>query len=77
MIAFNATTNRIDRERFFVRHEQRQWGDNTDLSWTAKPLGLDNRLVVAIEYYDLDFVRSGAANFPSYSVSLIDPACGF
>ena len=75
--AFNSDTNLVDRERFFVRHDQRQWGNNTDLTWNARAFGLENRMVVAFEHYDLDFARPGAANFPTDSVPLVDPQRGF
>lgn len=76
VIAFNATTGLVDRERFYVHHDQRNIGLNTDLTWNGQVFGLNNRMVVALEYYDMDFVRPGAANFPGDSVSLIDPVRG-
>lgn len=74
--AFNATTNLVDRERFFVAHDQKLIGNVTDLTWDANIAGLDNRLVTSIAASSLDFNRPGAANFPGDSVSLIDPARG-
>lgn len=76
VIAFNATTGLVDRERFYVHHDQQNLGLNTDLTWTHSLFGLENRLVVALEYYDMDFVRPGAANFPGDSVSLVNPTRG-
>jgi iron complex outermembrane receptor protein len=74
--AFNATTNTVDRERFFVAHSQRLVGNVTDLTWDGDIAGLDNRLVTTFAASNLDFGRPGAANFPGDSVSLIDPARG-
>lgn len=76
VVAFNAVTNLVDRERFFVQHDHRQIGNNLDLTWTADLGGMENRLVASVEYYDMDFVRPGAANFPSDSVSLVNPVRG-
>ncbi|WP_312511597.1 TonB-dependent receptor [Massilia sp.] len=76
VIAFNADTGLVDRERFYVAHDQDIRGNNTELSWNSRVAGLDNRFVAALEYYDTDFVRPGAANYPSDSVSLLAPARG-
>ena len=76
VISFNSDTNLVDRERFFVRHDQEQISNNLDLAWRSQLGGMENRLVVAFEYYDMDFARPGAANCPSDSVSLVDPERG-
>lgn len=77
VIAFNARTGLVDRERFLVEHDQELRGNNTELSWNSRFAGLDNRFVAALEYYDLDFVRPGAANYPSDAVSLVAPQRGY
>jgi iron complex outermembrane receptor protein len=74
--AFNATTGLVDRDRFYVAHSQRLFGNKTDLQWDGKISGMDNRAVVAFELSHLDFNRPGAANFPSDSVTLVDPNRG-
>jgi iron complex outermembrane recepter protein len=74
--AFNPTTNLVDRERFYVAHSQRLYGNITDLTWDTNIAGLDNRLVTTAAASDLTFTRPGAANFPDDSVSLVDPARG-
>ena len=74
--AFNAVSNRVDRERFFVAHDQKLVGSITDLTWNSNVAGMDNRLVTTFAASNLDFVRPGAANFPSDSVSLVDPDRG-
>ena len=74
--AFNAVDNRVDRERFFVAHDQKLIGNVTDLTWNANVAGMDNRLVTTFAASNLDFVRPGAANFPHDQVSLVDPARG-
>jgi iron complex outermembrane receptor protein len=74
--AFNAVDNRVDRERFFVAHDQKLFGNITDLTWNSNIAGMDNRLVTTFAASNLDFVRPGAANFPSDQVSLVDPVRG-
>ena len=63
--AFNALTGLVDRERFFVAHDQTLIGNNAELQWDGKLASRSNRLVVALEVSKLDFDRPGAANFPS------------
>lgn len=74
--AFNAGTGLVDRERFYVAHDQTTVGNKSELQWDAPLGGLRNRLVAALEWADTRFVRPGAANFPNDSVSLVDPQRG-
>ncbi len=76
VIAFNAGTGLIDRERFFVAHDQVLLGNKTELQWDSRLFGMDNRMVLALEASKLDFVRPGAANFPGDSVNLLAPMRG-
>jgi iron complex outermembrane recepter protein len=76
VIAFNATTGLIDRERFYVAHEQTTVGTKTEVQWDASLGGMRNRLVAAVDWSELEFSRPGAANFPGDSVSLTDPQRG-
>ncbi|MGJ5177503.1 TonB-dependent receptor [Bradyrhizobium oligotrophicum] len=69
--AFNANTNLVDRERFFVHHNHNMVGNTTDLTWNGSIFGLANRLVGSVESFHTDFTRPGAANFPGDSVALI------
>ncbi|MBH5388559.1 TonB-dependent receptor [Bradyrhizobium sp. CNPSo 4019] len=79
--AFNTDTTRvnnpIDRERFFVHHNQNTVGNSTDVTWNSRFFGMENRLVTGVEAYHLDFTRPGAANFPSDHVALVDPDRGY
>ncbi|MDU6747079.1 MAG: TonB-dependent receptor, partial [Bradyrhizobium sp.] len=78
VIAFNANTNQVDRERFYVHHNQNMVGNNTDVTWNSNILGMDNRLVTGFEVYHLDFARPGAASIaPPDQVSLVDPVRGY
>jgi iron complex outermembrane recepter protein len=56
--AFNAATGLIDRDRFFVFHEQELYGNQASLAIDRPLLGLDNTLVVGVDYSHLDFTRS-------------------
>ncbi len=69
--AFNATTNTVDRERFFVHHNHNMVGNTTDMTWNGSIFGLSNRLVTSVESSHTDFTRPGAANFPGDSVPLV------
>ena len=60
--AFNPVTNLIDRDRFFVFHDQKLYGDQGSLSWKEDLFGRPNQLVVGFDYSHLDFVR--ARGFP-------------
>lgn len=74
--AFNSLLNMVDRERFFVAHDQELVGNITDLTWNTKIAGMDNRLVTTVAVSNLDFGRPGAANFPHDDVPLVDPSPG-
>ncbi len=76
IIAFNTGTGLLDRERFFVAHDQKLLGNKAELQWDSKLAGMDNRLVTAFDTSTLDFVRPGAANFPADTVPVVDPARG-
>lgn len=75
--AFNSVTNRVDRERFFVHHDQRMIGNNTDVTWDTNFFGMHNRFVAGLEAYHLDFIRPAATIFNPDSVTLVDPDRGF
>lgn len=76
VIAFNNGIGQIDRERFYVAHDQTLVGNKLALQWDAKPAGLDNRIVAALDHSALNFDRPGAANFPFDNVSVVDPVRG-
>jgi iron complex outermembrane recepter protein len=74
--AFNTSNNLVDRERFYVHHDQNTVGNNTDFTVDSNIFGMDNRLVTGFEAYHLDFIRPAAANFPHDFVDLVDPMRG-
>jgi len=72
---FNTTTRQIDRDRFFVFHNQNLMGDQFSASFNHSLFGLDNRLVVGADYSHLDFTRT--RGFPDGdSVDLYNPVRG-
>jgi iron complex outermembrane receptor protein len=75
--AFDTFTNQIYRERFFVAHQQKLYGDMTDLTWNSRIAGMDNRMVFGIGASRLEFTRPGAANFPNDEVPIVGFNRGF
>lgn len=76
IIAFNAGTGLVDRERFYVAHDQALTGNKTELQFDGRVGGMANRAVLVLDASLLDFDRPGAGNFPGDAVTLIDPARG-
>ena len=74
--AFNAQTTLVDRERFYVAHDQTVLGGRSELRWDGALAGRPHRMVGAVDWSELDFRRPGAANFPGDSVALVDPQRG-
>jgi iron complex outermembrane receptor protein len=71
--------NMIDRDRFFVTHDQNLIGDNADLTWDSRLLGFDNRFAAQLQVSKnwITFVEEGNPNsFPLDSVSVVDPTPG-
>lgn len=72
---FNPATRQIDRDRFFVFHNQDLFGDQFSAAFKNQIFGLENRLVVGVDYSHLDFIRS--RGFPDGdSVDPLNPAPG-
>ncbi|HEX2827073.1 MAG TPA: TonB-dependent receptor [Burkholderiales bacterium] len=68
----------INRDRFYIAHDQSLAGNNAHLTWDANVAGFENRLVVALEVSTLDFKRPGAgAPFGGDTVTVVDPNRGF
>ncbi len=71
--------NVIDRDRFFVTHNQHVVGNNLDLLWDSRLLGMDNRLAAQLQVSGdwITFVEEGNPNdYPYDYVSVIDPVQG-
>jgi iron complex outermembrane receptor protein len=72
---YDPVTGRVDRDRFFVFHDQHLVGDRLATILVNDVFGLSNRLVTGIDYSHLDFIRT--RGFPDGdSVSLLDPLPG-
>jgi iron complex outermembrane receptor protein len=55
---FNATTQKIDRDRFFVFHNQDLAGDQLSGTYRHDLFGLENKVLVGVDYSHLDFIRT-------------------
>jgi iron complex outermembrane receptor protein len=81
--AFDTATSMIDRDRFFVTHDQHVFGNNTDLIWNSAFFGMENRLAAQLQVSrnDIKFTQEGNPNDfpdtdPGGSTSLINPDPG-
>jgi iron complex outermembrane receptor protein len=77
--AFNNATSTIDRDRFFVTHNQHIIGNNADLTWDGRFFGMDNRFAAQLQASSnwITFEQEGNPNsFPADTVSVIDPSPG-
>jgi iron complex outermembrane receptor protein len=77
--AFDLATSTIDRDRFFVSHNQRVVGDNTDLIWNSSLFGMENRFAAQLQVSrnDITFTEEGNPNaYPFDTVSVLNPAPG-
>lgn len=74
--AFDSTINEVDRDRFFVSHDQHLVGDIANLTWNSSIFGMQNRFAteLAASHNSISFAES--ANFPSDTVTLVDPSRG-
>jgi iron complex outermembrane receptor protein len=72
----------IDRDRFFVTHNQHVVGDNVDFLWDSRLFGMDNRLAAQFQVSGnwITFVQEDDTGnpeiYPYDSVSVVDPAQG-
>ena len=71
------TPNVIDRDRFFVDHNQQMIGNNVDFIWDSRLFGMDNRFAAQLQANRnwITFVEEGDPNdYPYDYVTVIDPA---
>lgn len=76
----------IDRDRFFVDHNQHVVGDNVDFLWDSRLFGMDNRLAGQLQVSGnwITFAEEGNDDdgppplglFPADAVSVVDPTPG-
>lgn len=73
--AFNAVTDMVDRDRFFVFHDHESWGNQADITARGNIGMMQNTFVIGIDYGHLDFqTRRG---FPGGdSVDRYNPVAG-
>ncbi|MBX9825509.1 MAG: TonB-dependent receptor [Xanthobacteraceae bacterium] len=74
--AFNATDNLVDRERFFVAHDQKLIGNISDLIFDSVIFGMENRATTTLAVSHLDFKPRQSTNFPFDQVTLVNPNRG-
>ena len=70
----------IDRDRFFVTHNQHVVGDNLDFLWDSRLFGMDNRLAgqLQVSGNSITFTEEGNPNdFPDDNVAVVNPVQGF
>ena len=71
--------NVIDRDRFFVTHNQQLIGDNADLTWDSQIFWMENRFAAQLQASRnwITFTEEGNPNsFPDDFVSVVDPSPG-
>ena len=56
--------NTIDRDRFFVTHDQKMIGNNADITWDSRLFGIDNRFAAQLQVSRnwITFVEEGNPN---------------
>ena len=77
--AFNPDENSIDRDRFFVTHDQRVIGNNIDFNWNTSVYGMENRFATQFQVSQnrITFLEEGNPNsFPFDTVSVVNPSPG-
>jgi iron complex outermembrane receptor protein len=71
------TQGEVYRERLSVDHDQKLYGNITDLTVSSDIAGMDNRFVATVLASSLQFNAVQDDNFTNDTVSLIDPDRGF
>jgi iron complex outermembrane recepter protein len=76
--AFNTDTQLIDRDRFFVSHDQKVIGQIADLRLVSQILWMENRFSAQLSAQNDDiFFKEHFGGFPQDSVSVVDPMRGY
>src|SRR5882672_1588379 len=72
------SANKIDRDRFMVAHDQKVYGNVTDLVWNSQIFGMENRLAAQLAASSNDILfKEDFGGFPADAVSLVGPDRGF
>jgi iron complex outermembrane recepter protein len=71
-------TNVIDRDRFFVTHDQKLVGNNTDFTWDSQFFGMENRFATQLQVSRnwITFAEEGGDTFPDDAVAVVNPDPG-
>ncbi len=71
-------TNVIDRDRFFVTHNQHVVGNNLDFLADSRLFGMDNRFAAQVQVSGnwITFTQEGGNTFPDDFVSVVSPVQG-
>jgi len=76
--AFNDVISTIDRDRFFVSHDQKVYGNVTDLVWNSQIFGMENRVAAQLAASSNDILfKEDFGGFPADTVSVVGPDRGF
>jgi iron complex outermembrane recepter protein len=73
------TPNVIDRDRFFVDHNQQMIGNNADFTWDSRLFGMDDQFAAQLQASRnwITFVEEGDPNdYPYDYVTVVDPDPG-
>lgn len=73
---FNTVTQLIDRDRFYVAHDQNIIGDRLEIQVNEPIASLKNRLVMGLDFSHLDFTRPSFFNGAGGSVDPFAPVAG-
>ncbi len=73
---FDPTTSRIDRDRFYVAHDQTLVGDRIDAVYAHAIAGMSNRVLAGADVSRLELRRPSFFNGPVDSVDPLNPAPG-
>jgi iron complex outermembrane receptor protein len=77
--AFDNATSMIDRDRFFVTHNQHIIGNNVDVAWDSQVFGLQNRFAAQLQMSRnwIAFTEEGNPDlFPADAVTVVAPDPG-
>ena len=76
--AFNTDTGTVDRDRFFVSHDQKVLGNVTDFVWNSQIFGMENRFAAQLAASSNDILfKEDFGGFPQDTVALVGPDRGF
>ena len=73
---FNTATQLIDRDRFYVAHDQNIIGDRLEIQVNEPIASLKNRLVMGLDFSHFDFTRPSFFNRAGGSVDPFAPVAG-